>query len=718
MRFEQRSTQSQTARTPGTIEGQFAHEFVPGVEGRAWRSDGESWITAPLTLSSSSGLTIETWVALASYPSDVEGPVAGIKPASFVDQATKDSGFDLFIDEYGRWGFRVSSESGNHVVRAPEAFPLDRWVQIAATLDPVAGVATLYLDGKPIGETATGAGKAFRPAATDLRVARSWQDADLGMFRVNGLNGAFDDVRVYDRARSRQEIARDAASVAPPLASASLAVPPSRFAGDLQRPIYHAMPPANWTNEPHGLVRRGDAWHLFYQRTPNGPYKTEMHWGHMTSRDLVNWTYLPDALWPTLQTDDFGFDMKGIWSGDVVMGPHGIAYAFYTSVNQSNLFNPGISVALSADPDLRTWRKRGPVLDADGLRDFRDPYVWYQDGAWRMIVGAAMPGKGGGVAYYTCKDIDDIKCWKKQPRIAPFDKMDIGADIWEMPVFEPIGEGKYILEANPIGGDISKYGAKATRAVYWIGSWDGRQFKPDDLQPKMLDLVPGHLSPTVDRDAQGDLVGIGIVDERRSTEAQKKAGWAHTFSLPRVWRLLGDGETLGQAPWPGLAQLRDTDRAITREVAGDATGQTIGTLGRSLELTADFGDRPPNSPYGLVIAASPDGAEQTRIVYNPATHTLSLDKRRSSLGGDDEGPQMLSGSYDEEAFGKPRSFDVFIDHSVVDVFINHAAAFSFRLYPTRPGSAGFGVITGGGKAKVDAWPMRASRFNWDLAPTD
>ncbi|TPG37992.1 hypothetical protein EAH79_17085 [Sphingomonas koreensis] len=701
-----------------TFHTQFAApEFVPGVTGRAWRSDGfSSWISVPLKLPPSGGFAVEAWVALASFPSDVEGPVADIKPASFVEQATRDAGFDLFIDEYGRWGFRVSTESGNHQTLAPDAFPLNRWVNVAATFDPVAGKATLYLDGKPIGQTSTGAGKAFRSAATDLRIARSWQDADLGIFDANGLNGAFDNVQVVGRALTPQEIGQNFASVSPPLANASLVVPTSRFASDLQRPTYHALPPANWTNEPHGLVRRGNEWHLFYQRTPNGPYKTEMHWGHMMSRNLVNWTYLPDALWPTLQTDNFGFDQKGIWSGDVVIGPHGIAYAFYTSVNQSSLFNPGISVALSADPELRTWRKRGPIIDDQGLRDFRDPYVWYQDGEWRMVVGAAMPGKGGGVAYYTCNDIDDTKCWKKQPRIAPFDKMDVGSDIWEMPVFESIGEGKYILEANPVGADVSKYGEKATRAVYWIGTWDGKRFRPDDLTPKMLDLIPGHLSPTVDRDADGQLVGIGIVDERRSTQAQKDAGWAHTFSLPRVWRLLGDGKTLGQSPWPGLNQLRDVTRHISGTVAAGAREREVGDLGRAAELKADFGNQLPTTPYGVFLAASPDRAEVTRLIYDPASHVLALDKSKSTLSKDGEGPMVLSGAYDEATFGKPRSFHVYIDHSVVDVFINDAAACSFRIYPTRADSTRFGVITSGNaEVQVAAWPLNQSRFTWDLA---
>lgn len=699
------------------FETQFAQpDFTPGVRGRAWRSDGfSSWIAAPLSLSPDRGFTLETWVALESYPSDREAPVANLTPASFLNQATGDRGFDLFIDTFGRWGFRVSTPDGNKRISARDPFPLNRWVHIAATFDPTAGVARLFLDGKPIGEVATGAGKAFRPAVSELRIARSWQDADVGPFRINGVNAAFDDVRVFDRSLSPEEIDQQVAEVSLPDAAASLAVPAGRFAADLLRPVYHAMPPANWTNEPHGLVRIGSQWHLFYQRTPNGPYKTQMHWGHMTSTDLVNWTYLPDALWPSLQTDSFGFDMKGIWSGDVVMGPHNIAYAFYTSVNHSSVFNPGISVALSADPDLRTWRKRGPVINSDGLRDFRDPYVWHEAGEWRMIVGAAMPGKGGGLAYYRCANIDDIKCWKKQPRIAPFDKMDIGSDIWEMPVLESLGGGKYILLANPIGGAVSKYGAQATRAVYWIGAWDGQKFVPDQLTPKFLDVLPGHLSPTVDRDAGGNLVGIGIVDERRATQAQKDAGWAHTFSLPRVWRLLGDGETLGQAPLHALEGLRDPARTLNGGLDAVAGDHFLGDLGQSAEFRVDFAGA-SDAPYGVTLAASPDGSETTRLTYDPATHLITLDKRKSSIAGKDEGPMVLTGAYDEAAFGRPRSFHVFVDHSVVDVFVNDAAAFSSRIYPSRSDSSRFGVVGQlRGPVRYEGWAMRSSKFSSDVA---
>lgn len=690
------------------FETQFpAPDFVPGVTGRAWRSDGfSSRVSAPLPLSAERGFTFDAWMVLESYPSGDEKPVDEQIPASIAQQASKGRGFDLFIDPFGRWGMKVATDNGMVEVVAPSRFPLYGWTRVSASYDPASGQASLYLDGREIARSPGRRPARFRPANTVFQIAHSWRPAPLLVFNINGLNASYDEVRVFGDAVAINAGQAHRGSL--PSAAKSLRVPASRFASDLQRPSYHAMPQANWTNEPHGLVRRGDTWHMFYQRTPNGPFKTMMTWGHLKSDDLVHWTDLPIALYPELQTPSFGFDMKGIWSGDVVNGPGGLGIAFYTSVNYSpNLFNPGISMAISDDPDLIRWKKVGPLLDRTGVADFRDPYVWFEGTTAHMIVGAALGGSGG-LAYYRCDNLADRGCWKRQPSFAPFAKMDVGSDIWEMPVFEKIAADRYILVANPIGGAVGKYATPATRGVYWVGTWDGKAFRPLDPKPRMLDVLPGHLSPTIDKDKDGRITAIGIVDERRTPEAQLRAGWAHTFSLPRLWRLMSDGRTLGQSPLPGLATLRDAGSMLDRgvAVAGDVG---VGDLGSAVEIEATFDEAPRSGPFGLTIAQSADGREVTRIVYDPAARELILDKRRSTLGKDQEGPQLLRGGYDVQAFGEPRRFHVFIDHSVVDVFINDAAAFSFRIYPTLADASRFGVTAQvPAKAQVKAWRMNSA----------
>lgn len=698
------------------IRTQFASpDVVPGVVGTAWRTDGfSSYAEAALALDPRAGFTLSLWVALESYPSDREVPVNELAPSSIAQQASGDAGLDLHIDTYGRWGLRIATSAGVLRVPAPSRFPLNRWVHLVASVDTATGVVNLYQDSALVGSARGAPGMNLRLAPAPLRLATPPVLARILQFTINRLNAAYDLVAVYPEALSDQQRALlpapSAAQV--PAAGPSLRVPESRFAGDHLRPGVHPMPPANWTNEPHGLVRVGDMWHMFYQRTPNGPFKTQMHWGHMASRDLVTWEHLPDALRPELQSDRFGFDMKGIWSGHVITDS-GKAFAFYTSVNHGDRIaasNPGIAMAVSDDAKLQDWRKLGPVLNTREVKDFRDPYLWKEVGTWHMLIGAALE-TGGGLEYLVLKPGEQGGAWQRQRRFMEpsYRVLDPGSEIWEMPVFERLTDSVSILLVNPIGGKISKYGEAATRAVYWTGQWTGGVFKPFFRTPRNLDLLPGHLAPTVGRAADGRLRAIGIVDERRSPSSQERSGWANVFSLPRVWFLMPDQQTLGQAPAPELLALR-AERSVAR--ADMKLGHEPARLAQGLhayELFVDIDAAKLGTGQLLIdVLASEDGREFTRLLFDPTQGRVSVDKSKSTLSTEGEGPQVLAGPYDANAFGPIRSVRVIVDGSAIEVFVNDAAAYAVRSYPSRASSTQVRIGATGAPAAaagVQLWPL-------------
>jgi beta-fructofuranosidase len=194
------------------------------------------------------------------------------------------------------------------------------------------------------------------------------------------------------------------------------------------------------------------------------------------------------------------------------------------------------------------------------------------------------------------------------------------------------------------------------------------------------------------------------VFDQRGKEAQEASGWSGELSLPRVlW--LGDDGALRMRPAEELDRLRYNPRTLADLSIADGADLALPDVrGDSLELNVELLPGAATQ-CGVKVCCSPDGAEETRIVYDAAAQALQVDTRRSSTG---EGPKVVESAPLALAPGEPLRLRVYVDRSFVEVFANDRQAVARRIYPARPDSLGVALFARGGAAqasRIQAYEM-------------
>jgi len=461
-----------------------------------------------------------------------------------------------------------------------------------------------------------------------------------------------------------------------------------RLADDPNRPAYHVTPPANWLNDPNGLIHWNGRYHLFYQYNPAGPFHGTIHWGHAVSDDLVHWEDRPVALSPSPD----GPDRDGCWSGCAV-DDDGVATVLYTGGRDKRQLP---CIATAADDGLTSWDKdpENPIIeelptDPEVLRtedwegEFRDHCVWREDGTWYQLIGAGMEGGGGAALLYESADLRD---WEYRGPILAGDR-DTAGTVWECPELLDFGDRQLL--------HVSNY----EDVVYFLGTYEDGEF--DAERRDKLDHGDFYAPQSMWTD-DGRVLTWGWLPEARDLGAQWDAGWSGALSLPRELSLADDGG-LCQRPAPELTELRgdETSRDAVRLGPGDTERLPVDSRTFELRATVRLEDA---EAVELRVLESPDGTERTPIRYTSESE-VAVDRTSSS-----ENPQATvdTQSMRVTPYDAPLSLRVFVDGSVVEVFANERHCLTSRVYPTREDATGVSLAAEGGRATV------ASLNVWEL----
>ena len=487
------------------------------------------------------------------------------------------------------------------------------------------------------------------------------------------------------------------------------------YKDDPYRPVYHYVNPENTLNDPNGLCYWKGNWHLFYQAYP--PEDPRQHWGHAYSKDLIHWNDLPYAIYPNPE--------EACFSGATFVEEDRVI-AMYHGTKAGNM------VAVSDDDLLLNWKKinnNHPVIkieNDDGsplpYRVF-DPCIWRKGEYYYSLSGGTLPHNPSGRrtrANFLFKSKDLVSWDYLHPFIEGDSFTRIGDD-GACPYFWPIGEDRYILYffSHMSGGQAL------------LGDYDKKRDKFLVTSHHEFNFGAAHPGGVHAPSATTYLNGknILIFNMNNSKDTYR---WNQLMTLPREIGIAGeDGinkDVLLIKPAGDIESLRSNHKSIKNlEIIPNKETLLDSIIGNSIEIDLEI-DVKKSNMFELRVLRSKDCDEYTKISFyknrgfrdwekyqgwdvskrlSASDSIISIDTSYSSVDSNvlSRPPETAPFYLSENENLKLR---IFIDKSVLEVFVNDRQCLATRLYPSRKDSLGVSVISRGSESEIvslDAYDM-------------
>lgn len=240
----------------------------------------------------------------------------------------------------------------------------------------------------------------------------------------------------------------------------------------------------SWYAQDNGLL------HAFYLKAPKALQNPDLRHhqaevGHSVSTDGITWQHLPDAI---NKNPKPAFDSQGIWTGSVVKEGE-LWHMFYTGIDtESKGRIQRIGHATSSD--LTSWTRVGdePILtarapwyataetDPRNEEPFRDPWVFFYENTWHMLITARDHDGDGTMAHATSDNLWD---WELHPPL--IEKSGFA----QLEVFQVVQvEDKWVLIFCAAPQDVTRTGVEKSYATYAVAAQSPLgPFNLDTAQP-------------------------------------------------------------------------------------------------------------------------------------------------------------------------------------------------------------------------------------------
>lgn len=423
-------------------------------------------------------------------------------------------------------------------------------------------------------------------------------------------------------------------------------------------PQCHIASQAGWINDPNGLSFYQGRYHAYFQLYPYGTQWGLMHWGHVSSKDLVTWRREPLAMAPSLEAD-----RDGVFSGSAVVSDEGKLVVYYTGHRWRNGVDESEGnlqeQCMAVSEDGIHFEKKGVVVPCpdDRILHFRDPKVWKQGQVWYMVFGVSNPEHRGEIWMYTSKDMEN---WNFDRVI--YQHPDPDVFMLECPDMFPL-EDKWVICYSAMGAKPQGFKQRNhNNAGYVIGTWQPGQDFHQETDFHLWDMGHNFYAPQTMLAPDGRRLAFAWMSPFTEPIPMQEDGWCGQFTVPRQVTLAGDH--LRTAPISEFSDLRQKTEHLgdielgvnqTRVLAKDL-------LTADIELTIDC-QQNRSERVGLEVHATQDGGH-TMICYDDQLGGIVLDRHCNDYG--DRGYRLapLDGQRDQVRLR------VILDRGSVEVYVN------------------------------------------------
>ena len=677
---------------------------VRGVRGKSVLFDGYSTYADTMQTREYESFTVSVWAAPRAFDTRTDGRGVGLL-SSYDDMG----GFELGVYSYGAWGFRARTDMGSVQIRCDSA-PLDlyTWNYLTAVFDGAGHKLTLYKNGKKVAESSCPGSKALA-SVQKLRIGATHDTASMeDVFMCNIFSGLIDEVEIYGSALTEKQIAEKYAALNEQTeldVYHDLWLDYAVLADDRYAPQYHLRMAQNWQNETYGFFYYNGYYHAFCQQNALAPYYTDgQRWGHFVSTDLVHW----ESLVPALVPEENGIDNNQVFSGGAAIDENGEPVIFYTGVNYESPYLNLISTARPSDlsdAKLENWTKSGKVVVDQGEistpYNFRDPFIYRENGTYYMLVGGTDRATGDGAVYCYRATDGSLEEWEYLSCLYSGNRSEypVLGTCYELPnLFRLENESKtiskYLLMISPIGGTVNG-------VYYWLGDFDPETgiFTPEQEEPSRYDIGPVSqvLCPSGFYDERTDR-NLFLTMSRTGMSAQERleSGWTNVMTLVKELRL-DDAGKLCIRPIEEYASLY-------AETLVDAEGSySIEEANALLEMVAEdmlmirIEVNPGGAEkIGLNVKYDHGGGEYVDISCSPGTEEFWISAARSSLDMRNNGAGGGTVPTDDGTL----VFTVYVDRSMVEAYLNDANQATVFGYNTSYAANGVRIYSEGGQAVI------------------